>query len=115
MSDICLTALRKIAEGNLGNEPWQANYEKIRKVAQKAIDDYSQSPAAQKQAKAVDRVCHPEQLQVWATDLAAQLDFDGFLRDDFDFDDTVYLHRVLKREIKKIVTSAFEHLELEVV
>lgn len=30
-------ALRKIAEGNLGDDPWQANYERIRKVAQDAL------------------------------------------------------------------------------
>jgi hypothetical protein len=30
-------ALRRIAEGNLGDTPWQANYESIRKVALAAI------------------------------------------------------------------------------
>ncbi|MER8540309.1 hypothetical protein NKH17_12720 [Mesorhizobium sp. M1334] len=30
-------ALRNIAEGNLGDAPWQANYEKIRDVAARAI------------------------------------------------------------------------------
>lgn len=30
-------ALRNIAEGNLGDEPWQANYEKIREVARAAL------------------------------------------------------------------------------
>lgn len=30
-------ALRGIAEGNLGEEPWQANYDKIRAVAKEAL------------------------------------------------------------------------------
>ena len=29
--------LRNIAEGNLGNAPWQANYERIRDVARAAL------------------------------------------------------------------------------
>jgi len=32
-------ALRNIAEGNLGNDPWQANYEKIREVARAALSN----------------------------------------------------------------------------
>jgi len=31
-------ALRNIAEGNLGDDPWQANYDKIRSVARAALD-----------------------------------------------------------------------------
>lgn len=30
-------ALRKIAEGNLGDDPWQANYDRIRNVARNAL------------------------------------------------------------------------------
>jgi len=35
-------ALRKIAEGNLGNEPWQANYERIQEVARAALNPTSE-------------------------------------------------------------------------
>lgn len=31
-------ALRSLAEGNLGDDPWQANYDKIRSVASKALE-----------------------------------------------------------------------------
>jgi len=31
--------LRRIAEGNLGDDPWQANYEKIRAVAATALSE----------------------------------------------------------------------------
>lgn len=44
-----LETLRAIAEGNLGDDPWQANYEKIRAVAKagiaKAIRGTGQPPA----------------------------------------------------------------------
>lgn len=33
------TALRRIAEGNLGDAPWQANYERIREVARAALTE----------------------------------------------------------------------------
>lgn len=36
-------ALRAIAEGNLGDMPWQANYERIRKVAADALSQYEKS------------------------------------------------------------------------
>jgi hypothetical protein len=32
-----LEALERIAEGNLGNEPWQANYDRIKEIARLAI------------------------------------------------------------------------------
>ena len=36
-------ALRALAEGNLGDMPWQANYERIRKVAAEALAQYEKS------------------------------------------------------------------------
>lgn len=35
-------ALRNIAEGNLGDAPWQANYDKIRRVANAALAGHGQ-------------------------------------------------------------------------
>jgi hypothetical protein len=43
-ADRAVAALTAIAEGNLGDAPWQADYEKIRKVARAAIDDSTQTP-----------------------------------------------------------------------
>lgn len=36
-------ALRRIAEGNLGDEPWQADYDKIRAVARAALSSQGRS------------------------------------------------------------------------
>lgn len=36
--DKLVSALRRIAEGNLGDEPWQANYGVIRLVAKEALE-----------------------------------------------------------------------------
>lgn len=35
--DVAIEALRKIAEGNLGDASWQANYDRIREVAREAL------------------------------------------------------------------------------
>jgi hypothetical protein len=35
-------ALKRIAEGNLGDDPWQANYAKIRRVASEALSIHHQ-------------------------------------------------------------------------
>lgn len=40
VEDQLAEALRSIAEGNLGDSPWQANYEKIKQVARSALAAY---------------------------------------------------------------------------
>ncbi len=61
--------------------------------------------------KAAERVCHEEQLRVWANDLVGALSLDGFIRDDMSYDDGLDLERTVMREIKSIVAMAFTHPE----
>lgn len=62
--------------------------------------------------KPADRVCHEDQLLVWASEVTGTLSMGDFLRDDLSYDDGLDLHRVVMREVKRIVAAAFRHPEL---
>lgn len=57
-------------------------------------------------------VCHEEQLEIWASEIADALVLGDFLRDDLSHDDVIEIASTLKREIKDIVTAAFDMKEL---
>lgn len=59
-----------------------------------------------------ERVCHEEQLRVWASDFMGALSLGDFVREDLSYDDTLDLERVVMSELKRIVASAFDHPEL---
>lgn len=59
----------------------------------------------------VERVCHEEQLRVWASDLIGALSMGDYIRDDMSYDDGLDLERIVMREIKSVVASAFGHPE----
>jgi len=59
----------------------------------------------------VDRICHEEQLRVWAGDMSGMLSLYDFLRPDLSYDEGVQLERALMEEIKNIVDAAFHHPE----
>ena len=56
-----------------------------------------------------ERVCHEEQLRVWASDLIGALSMDNYIHDDMSYDDVLDLERVVMREIKSVVVSALRH------
>ena len=64
------------------------------------------------QSTAADRVCHDEQLRVWANEIVGALSLGDFIRDDMSYADGVDLEHLVMREIKSIVTSAFQHPEV---
>lgn len=64
---------------------------------------------------AVERVAHDEQLTIWANDLIGTLGVHDFLSTELTGGDIGDLHAVLKREIKGIVGSAFDHPEAQTV
>jgi len=59
---------------------------------------------------AVDRICHDEQMVIWAGDLAGALALGDFLR-DLDYSEGVDLQECLKREIRSIIRMALDHPE----
>lgn len=63
------------------------------------------------EASEAARVCHEEQLRVWAEELVSDLAAGDFLREGMDYAEGVDLHRAVMAEIERIVTSAFEHPE----
>jgi len=61
-------------------------------------------------SKAAEEVCHEEQLRIWAHDhILAALTMEGYLRDDLSYDDGIDMEKMVMREIKSIIESAFDH------
>jgi hypothetical protein len=55
-------------------------------------------------------VCHDEQLRIWADDhIIAALSLEGLLRADLSYDEVVDLEKIVMREIRSIIESAFDH------
>lgn len=59
-----------------------------------------------------DRVCHEEQLEIWASEITDALSMGDFFRDDLSHDDVLEIAHTLKREVKDIVTTAFAMKEV---
>lgn len=60
--------------------------------------------------KAMEEVCHEEQLRIWADDhIIGALAQEGYFRDDLSYDDKIDIESIVMREIKSIVESAFDH------
>lgn len=67
-------------------------------------------------AAAAETVCHDEQLRIWAHDhILATLSMEGYLRDDLSYDDRIDMEKMVMREIKGIVESAFDHPEARTI
>jgi hypothetical protein len=61
-------------------------------------------------AKAMEEVCHEEQLRIWAHDhILAALSMEGYLREDLSYDDRIDMEKMVMREIKGIIESALDH------
>lgn len=54
-----------------------------------------------------ERVCHEEQLEVWASEITDALSVGDYFRDDLSYDDVLEISQTLRREVKDIVTTAF--------
>ncbi len=59
---------------------------------------------------AVDRICHDEQMVIWAGDVTGALSIGDFLR-DLDYSEGIELQECLKREIRSIIRMALDHPE----
>lgn len=64
---------------------------------------------------AADAICHDEQLRIWADDIIGMLSVEKYLRDDLSYSDAVDLQTVVMREIKSIITMAFDHPEARTI
>lgn len=64
---------------------------------------------------AAAEVCHDEQMVIWASDFAGMLSMEGWLREDIDYSEGVDLHEAIKRELRNIIESAFDHPEARTI
>lgn len=62
----------------------------------------------------VERICHREQLSIWAGELTSALALGDFLKEDWSFDDSVDLERELVAQLRDIMGSALTHPEVNV-
>lgn len=67
-------------------------------------------------AVAAETVCHEEQLRIWADDhIIGALAQEGYFREDLSYDDKNDIERIVMREIKNIIESAFDHPEARTI
>lgn len=64
---------------------------------------------------ALDRICHDEQMVIWANDFAGALSVEGYLREDLSYADGVDLQEAIKRELRSIIEMALDHPEARTV
>jgi hypothetical protein len=60
-----------------------------------------------------NRVCHEEQLMIWAGEITGSLSAGGYLREDFSYEDILDAGAMVANCIRSIVESAFGHPELK--
>jgi hypothetical protein len=65
-------------------------------------------------AAAAETVCHDEQLRIWADDVISALGMENYLNFS-SYADKVDMERIVMREIKSIVESAFDHPEARTI
>ena len=82
-------------------------------VSPESIDAFLEAnpPPADVAQTEVDRVCHEDQLRIWANDVTGMLSIYDFVRPDLSYDEGVQLEQALMQEIKDIVDAAFHHPE----
>lgn len=66
-------------------------------------------------AAAAAEVCHDEQMVIWASDFVGMLSLGGYLRDDLGYGEGVDLTEDVKRELRSIIESAFDHPEARTI
>ena len=66
-------------------------------------------------SQAANEVCHEEQMVVWASDFVGMLSMGGWLREDISYADGVDLTEDVKRELRGIIESAFNHPEARTI
>lgn len=63
----------------------------------------------------IDRICHKEQIGIWADEIISALALSDFLREEWSFDDTVDLGREIQAQLRDIIGSALTHPEFNIV
>lgn len=64
---------------------------------------------------AAERICHDEQMRIWANDFAGALSACGYLRNDIDYSDGVDLQETIRRELRRVIEMALDHPEARTV
>lgn len=58
--------------------------------------------------RAMEEVCHEEQLRIWAHEVVCALGMENYLNIS-SYADSVDIEEIVKREIKSIIEAAFNH------
>lgn len=65
-------------------------------------------------AAAAETVCHEEQLRIWADEVISALGMEDYLK-FISYADKIDMERIVMREIKSIIESAFDHPEARTI
>jgi DNA repair exonuclease SbcCD ATPase subunit len=63
----------------------------------------------------MEKICHKEQIGIWANEITSALALSYFLRDEWTFDDSVDLEKEIAAQLRDIIKSAFTHPGLDLV
>lgn len=63
----------------------------------------------------MEKICHKEQIGIWANEITSALAMSDFLREEWTFDDSVDLEKEIAAQLLDIIKSAFTHPELDLV
>lgn len=64
---------------------------------------------------AAEAVCHDEQMVIWASDFVGMLSMGGYLREDLSYSEGLDMTEDVKRELRSIIESAFDHPEARTI
>jgi hypothetical protein len=63
----------------------------------------------------MEKICHKEQIGIWANEITSALALSDFLREEWTFDDSVDLEREIAAQLRDIIKSAITHPGLNLV
>lgn len=63
----------------------------------------------------LDRICHKEQIGIWANEVLTAMSLGDFLREEWSFDDTVDAEREIEAQLRSIIASAISHPEYDLM
>jgi hypothetical protein len=63
----------------------------------------------------MEKICHKEQIGIWANEITSALALSDFLREEWTFDDSVDLEKEIAAQLRDIIKSAITHPGLDLV
>lgn len=82
---------------------------------ERAIRAYLSTTHAPDGLEVVERICHKEQIGIWANEVLTALSLGDFLREEWTFDDSVDAEREIEAQLRSIIATAISHPEFDLL